>query len=93
MMAITFDTLKLAQKLRDKAKYTAEQAESLSSVLSETLSEWSELQEVATKSDLRELELKLENKIETVKADLTKWMFTGFVTVIGLSAAILFKLH
>jgi len=58
MVAIPFDTLKLARSLRDKAKFDPEQAEGVADALAEAFQE-----EVATKTDLRELELRLTIKI------------------------------
>jgi hypothetical protein len=58
MSAIPFDTLKLARTLRDKAKFAPEQAEGVADALSEAFQD-----EIATKTDLRELELCLTTKI------------------------------
>jgi hypothetical protein len=58
MGAIPFDTLKLARTLRDKAKFAPEQAEGVADALSEAFQD-----EIATKTDLRELELRLTIKI------------------------------
>jgi hypothetical protein len=58
MSAIPFDTLKLARSLRDKAKFGAEQAEGVADALSEAFQG-----EIATKTDLRELEHRLTIKI------------------------------
>ena len=56
--SIPFDTLKLARSLREKAKFAPEQAEGLADALSEAFQN-----EIATKTDLRELELRLTIKI------------------------------
>jgi hypothetical protein len=58
MGAIPFDTLKLARSLREKAKFPPEQAEGVADALSEAFQD-----EIATKTDLRELELRLTVKI------------------------------
>ena len=58
MGAIPFDTLKLARSLREKAKFGQEQAEGVADALSEAFQD-----EIATKTDLRELELRLTTKI------------------------------
>lgn len=75
--AITFDTLKLAQRLRDEAKYTPEQAENIALILSETLSEWNELQKHAIIEDLTAFKLETECAIETAriktKEDIITW--------------------
>jgi hypothetical protein len=58
MSAIPFDTLKLARSLREKAKFPSEQAEGVADALAEAFQS-----EIATKSDLRELEHRLTVKI------------------------------
>lgn len=58
MSAIAFHTLKLARALREKAKFGAEQAEGVADALSEAFQA-----EIATKTDLRELEHRLTIKI------------------------------
>ncbi len=90
MTAITFDTLKLTQRLRDKAKYSPEQAEHTAEAIAETFVEWQEqlvtkenLQTFKSemKSDFRVLEAemkntesRLETKIAESKSDLIKWV-------------------
>ena len=101
MSAVVFDTLKFAQTLRDKAKFSPEQAEGLSEAFAQASADQlatktdvgdlrSELKaEIAgVRSDLREVESRLETKIESVKADILKWMFgtIGFQTVVILGA-------
>jgi hypothetical protein len=85
MAAAAFDTLKLVRALRDKAKFSAEQAEGLADAMAEAMQG-----DVATKTDLRELELRLKAEIEATKAELIKWMFgtIGFQTLIILGAVI-----
>lgn len=92
MTAVTFDTLKFARALREKAHFTPEQAEGIADAISEAFQG-----DVATKgdianarADLREVELRLEAKIESAKADIVKWMFgtIGFQTLIILGAVI-----
>ena len=85
MTAVAFDTLKFARALRDKAQMTNEQAESLTDALAEAMRD-----DLATKMDVRESELRLENKIEATKSDIIKWMFgtIGFQTLIILGAVI-----
>ena len=58
MGAIPFDTLKLARSLQEKAKFPSEQAEGVAVALAEAFQD-----EIATKTDLRELELRLTIKI------------------------------
>ena len=103
MSAVAFDTLKFAQTLRDKAKFTPEQAEGLSEAFAQASAD-----QLATKTDITELrtdlratelrleakiaegELRLENKIESVKADILKWVVgtIGFQTVVILGAVL-----
>ena len=85
MTAVAFDTLKFARALRDKAQMTNEQAESLTDALAEAMRD-----DLATKMDVRESELRLENKIEATKSEIIKWMFgtVGFQTQNILGAVI-----
>ena len=64
MSVAAFDTLKLARTLRDQAKFTPEQAEGLATALSGAFHE-----DIATKADLRELELRLSAKIDAGRAE------------------------
>ncbi len=41
------------------------------------------------RGDLREMELRLETKIEGVKADIRKWMFAAMVAQTGLIVALI----
>ena len=100
MSAVAFDTLKFAQTLRDKAKFSPEQAEGLAEAFSQAsadqLATKSDIAELRSdfRADLREVELRLEAKIlSTVaecKADILKWMFgtIGFQTVVILGAVL-----
>jgi hypothetical protein len=94
--AVAFDTLKFAQTLRDKAKFTPEQAEGLSEAFAQASAD-----QLATKADiadlradLRETELRLEARITSTvadcKAEILKWMFgtIGFQTVVILGAVL-----
>jgi len=110
MTTATFDTLRLSQKLRDRAKYTPEQAEGTAEVLAETFTEWQE--QIVTKEhlvtfksemkndfatlrndfeglrkDMQVSEARLEAKIESGNAAVMKYMFSGFVTIVGLLIA------
>ncbi|MCK0209482.1 hypothetical protein MWN33_15720 [Starkeya koreensis] len=58
MGAIPFDTLKLARTLREKAHFTAEQAEGVADALADAFQD-----RVATKDDLALLEQRLTIKI------------------------------
>ena len=68
MASITFDTLTFAQKLRD-AGLPPEQAEAHAEALKAALDE-----EVATKRDLKEMEINLKREVAEMKADVLKWL-------------------
>ena len=95
-MSAAFDTLRLARNLRDKAQFSPEQAEGVADALAEAMQG-----DLATKADLkseiqsvpgelRETELRLEARIETIEADLVKWVvgMIGFQTIVLLGAAL-----
>lgn len=81
MSTVVFDTLKLAQRLRDNAKFSQEQAEQTAVALAESFGDWQEKQQLVTKADLAE-----------AKTDIIKW-----VIGMGFALAALFlglmKLH
>ncbi|MBF0294055.1 MAG: DUF1640 domain-containing protein [Magnetococcales bacterium] len=83
-MTATFDTLKFVRRLRD-AGVEEKQAEAFSEVFKEAQD--AQLRELATKGDLRELEAKLENKLEKelapIRMDLAviKWMLALIIVV------------
>ena len=89
MSAVAFDTLKLARTLRDTAKMSQEQAEGVADALAEAMSG----AELATKGDIRETELRLENKIETVRVDILRWMFAAVVAQTALIVGLLKVWH
>lgn len=100
MTAITFDTLSTSRRLREKG-LSQQQAEAIADELrmaSEVdVSHLATQAEVSAfkselKADLRELELRLESRMAEHKADMIKWMFGGFLTVIGILVAILLKM-
>ncbi len=97
MTSVAFDTLKFANRLKT-AGVPAAHAEAEAEALAEVLE--TNLQDLATKRDLRELELKLESKIDKGFVDvhkgfaeikgemlLLKWMFG--VIVAGVAALII----
>jgi hypothetical protein len=101
--AVAFDTLKFAQTLRNKAKFTPEQAEGLSEAFAQAsadqLATKADITDLRTavkadiadlRSDVREAELRFEAKIETTKADILKWTFgtIGFQTIVILGAVL-----
>ena len=66
MTAVAFDTLKLARTLRDTAHMSQDQAEGIANALAEAMSG----AELATKGDLRELELRLDVRFKAMEGRL-----------------------
>jgi hypothetical protein len=62
---VAFDTLKFAQTLRDKAKFTPEQAEGLSEAFAQASGE-----QLATKSDIVDVRADIEALRLSTKADI-----------------------
>ena len=85
MSATVFDTHAIVKKLK-AAGFTEQQAEASAETLADAISG-----QVATKADLNEATLKLENRITKFEADISllKWM-VGFN--LAFSAGILVKL-
>lgn len=79
MNAVTFDTYKVVKRLTSEGI-----SEKQATAIVEAIQEGSDADKVAiaTKADLFEL-----------KAELIKWMFGGFVAIVGLLVTILLKLH
>jgi hypothetical protein len=71
MATITFDTLKFVEKLKSGGI-----PENQAKAISEAFRDASGDSDLATKRDIRELELKIETRFEQVKGELTlmKWM-------------------
>lgn len=63
MTAITFDTHKFVRKL-ESVSFSTDQSEAVADAFRDASGE----AELATKRDLRELELKIESRFEQVKA-------------------------
>ncbi|MBF0418854.1 MAG: DUF1640 domain-containing protein [Magnetococcales bacterium] len=76
MTTITFDTHKYIKTFKS-AGFEERQAEALADAQTGFVQQVEEtrLKELATKGDLRQLELKLEDKIAESKAETIKWMF------------------
>ncbi len=97
MVATVFDTLKFARTLRDKAKFSPEQAEGVADAMAEALQgdfvTKGDLQSVRSdlRAELREVELRLETKIEATKNDLLKW-FVGIAFAQSALTVTLLKL-
>lgn len=83
MSAMTFDTHKFVQTLQE-AGFDTKQAEAISRAFREASGE----AELATRQDLREMELRLEAKISEIKFDLVKWIAGMLLAQAGLVAAL-----
>lgn len=85
MAAVALDTHALVKELK-AAGFDDRQAEAVTGVFTRTR----EVFDLATKADLRELELRLEVTIEASKAEIIKWMFgtIGVQTLVILGAVI-----
>ncbi|MEI8396736.1 MAG: hypothetical protein WCF85_18535 [Rhodospirillaceae bacterium] len=83
----------MIKRLRESG-FTDTQAEAVSALVQEASA--GDLSHLATKTDLRELEVRLEAKIETsaahVKAEILRWMFSALAAqtalIIGLTKLI-----
>ena len=101
--AIAFDTHRFVKRLTD-CGFTEQQAETLAdehvALLNANLATKADIAAVkadiaavkadiaAVKADLAKVEVKVEAKIETVKADLLKWMFGAMIAQGGLIVAL-----
>lgn len=88
MNAITFDTLKLAQRLRDEVKFPGEQAEKAASVLAETFTDWQGQQGVATKGDILALQNELRSEIRELELRMTIRLGGMIVALGGILIAV-----
>mgnify|MGYP006269205645 CR=1 FL=1 len=82
MTALAFDTLKFAQTLK-QGGFSTEQSEKLAQAFAEASGD-----HLARKSDLREMELRLETKIDALRIEGLKWLVgaIGFQTIVILGA-------
>lgn len=71
MLAVAFDTLKLARKL-ESAGFPSKQAQDMPASLAETFTEWQNAINLATKEDVQLSETRLESKIADSKAETIK---------------------
>ena len=71
MTAMTFDTLKFAQTLRDKAKFTQEQSEGLATAIADATSD-----QIATKTNIAQLEGDLRSDIQNVDTSVQRLDFS-----------------
>ena len=83
-MDTTLDTLKLFDNL--KGTFTEEQAHKLSDVFKQVKK--SRLDSLSTKADLQLLETKIDVKVETVKAEIIKWVAAMLVAQAGVITAL-----
>ena len=83
MATVTFDTLKFVRTLK-AAGIPENQAEALSEAFRDAQSD----AELTTKYDLKELELRLEAKINEFKYDMIKWIAGMLIAQAGLVAAL-----
>ena len=98
MSSLPFDTHAFV-KLLQGAGFTVEQAEVIADLQRETSAATIEqarhdyhLDELATKRDLREVELKLEARIAESKAELTRWIIGAGLLQTSLIIGALMKM-
>jgi hypothetical protein len=87
MATITFDTLKFVTRLKESGL-----SESQAVAITEAFKEAHGEAEVATKSDIRELELKFEARMSETKAELVRWIVGAGFLQTALIAALFMKL-
>ena len=85
MLAVAFDTLKLAKRL-ESGGMPQKQAQDMSAALAETLTEWHSVGNLATKDDIQQLRAEMV----AMKAELLKWLFisVGSQTLVLLVALV-----
>jgi hypothetical protein len=98
MSSLSFDTHEFVKKLKD-AGFSEEQAEAITDLQKATASNTLEqarhdyeLDNLATKRDLRETELRLELKIAETKADLIRWVVGVGLLQITIITGLILKL-
>ena len=64
-MSAAFDTLRLARTLRDKARFSTEQAEGMADAIAEAMQA-----DLATKADLSSVRVDLTSEIKAVRSEL-----------------------
>ena len=87
MATITFDPLKFVTRLKDSGL-----SESQALAITEAFREAHGEAEVATKADIRELELKFEARMSENKAELVRWIIGAGFLQTALITALLLKL-
>jgi len=86
MSSVTMDTLKLVEAL-EKADIPRAQARAIVEVVREARDSG----DVATKADLRELELKLRSEMEVMRRDIIIKLGAMMITGFGMVLAVLLK--
>lgn len=87
MAATTFDALEYFEKLKaagvpeEQARIQANAFRDFSAIQEERAKN-----ELATKSDLRETELRLQKEIQEVKYSLLKWQIGGWIALAAIMA-------
>ncbi|MBY0455157.1 MAG: CCDC90 family protein [Burkholderiaceae bacterium] len=78
MSSITFDTHKFVRKLQE-AGFDEKQAEGLTEAMRAAIDE----SELATRRDLKEMELRLDTRFEALKGDMSliKWMMGALIAL------------
>ncbi|MBF0285400.1 MAG: DUF1640 domain-containing protein [Magnetococcales bacterium] len=89
MATLAFDTLKFMETLQASG-FNDAQAKGIVSVLRGA--QEAHLDELATKRDLKELELRLEQRMSDNKTDLLKWVGGMFAAQTALILAAMFAL-
>jgi hypothetical protein len=106
MLAVAFDTLKLARKL-ESAGMQPKQAQDTSAALSETFTEWLSVGNIATREDVQKLEamivatkgdvqqtkLSLEAKVAETKTEILRWMFGQTIVLLGALFGLIHMSH
>lgn len=85
MAALALDTHEIVKELK-AAGFDDPQAEAVTRIFQRTRDAF----DLATKADLREVELRLDAKVEAAKAEIIRWMFgtIGFQTIVILGAVV-----
>ena len=86
MTAVTFDTLAFVRQLK-AAGFTETQSEAQADAINKVFSNFREEQarELSTKQDIKNLEL----KIESVKAEIIKWVVGMLVAQVAVGATLI----
>ena len=79
-MAMPFDTLRLARRL-EAAGFAPQQAGDMAEAIAEAVSS------IATKADLVALEMRIDNKLEILKRDMTIRLGSMMVVAVGVILA------